>query len=550
MQAQRDALERTLQKYQELTRSLRAELNTLTPISALPAEILDIIFWFCITLCGRYDSERLQSIEPQRIRISQVCQKWRYVALQSARLWRTIILSCKLECAEEAARRTQNLPLIVATHKHWSRPLDKYISQFILPELPRIGHLELDLAVVNILDSLPGNVDARCLSSVKITGSEQGFRDYSFHFHELVTEEPPSYMFGLFRTSSLLHTVELELFSGIWEALACCTSLKHLTVLGGYIHKRPTITKSSFAEVTGALCRMSSLETLHIYCDFDTRSLNSPVKEIHLPRLHTLTMTGYSLHCAELLVLLSYPPSVFANLGKMDCHTPNDRGHEDARSIADSLRLSISKVAPEGSQSLIACCWTEDKGAIHVKGWTTRESSFKWSSLDSHLDVSVIASATIVEHFLRYLPLWSVRALNIKGHDRDICVASIKLLQSLENVQKLRIHQIDLHQVDALFALVDGRHPFPNLSMLRLSTIEFTPCPRETLCLEACNTCVHRLEHILKRTDVHGNPRRLKKLKICQPDRKRAEDLLSPDDLRMLVSHTMGEVAEVIKVVD
>ncbi|GLB35620.1 putative F-box-like [Lyophyllum shimeji] len=88
----------------EALSAVRAKLNDLAPISALPAEVLECIFEICVSWL--YEYRRPQN----RLAWTQVCRKWRSVSLSAARLWRCIDLSDSL-LTDEFLLRSGSAPI-------------------------------------------------------------------------------------------------------------------------------------------------------------------------------------------------------------------------------------------------------------------------------------------------------------------------------------------------------------------------------------------------------------------------------------------------------
>lgn len=271
--------------------------------------------------------------------------------------------------------------------------------------------------------------------------------------------------------------------------------------------------------------------------------------EVRLPSLRKLDMSGHPLHCAALLARLSLPPSVLANLGGM--YTPFEHEpdtEEETLEIVGALRPLISKLAPDSTEPLLACLWDEFAGRINILGWSKVVSFFGITTSQARMHIAISATDTSVDGFCQHLPLSSIRSLSFQGYDyydQAPGDASTRLLRSLSNIEELCLEEVNLYWTDTLFALVDGQHPFPKLQALYLRRIGIEVCSEDALSPETCIRCVHRLEHILSKTDAEGSLRKFRSLRILQPVE---EGLISHDELKLLISN-IGSV-DVLEVVD
>ncbi|TEB12704.1 hypothetical protein FA13DRAFT_1599092, partial [Coprinellus micaceus] len=86
-------------------------LNALSPVNALPIELLSRIFALNAAIVMEAVSgapQRKRSLE--RIRIAHVCRHWREVALGSAELWSNILFT-RRKIAELMLKRSNSAPL-------------------------------------------------------------------------------------------------------------------------------------------------------------------------------------------------------------------------------------------------------------------------------------------------------------------------------------------------------------------------------------------------------------------------------------------------------
>ena len=88
--------------------SVLNKLNTLAPISSLPAEILEHIFGFCVSWIYGYEKTK------HSLAWTQVCFSWRRISFNSIRLWQRIDL-CNSRYANQFLVRSKEAPLSVVS---------------------------------------------------------------------------------------------------------------------------------------------------------------------------------------------------------------------------------------------------------------------------------------------------------------------------------------------------------------------------------------------------------------------------------------------------
>lgn len=103
--------EAIIQRVAEHTRSLREYRNTFLPIGQLPVEILAEVFQFCPP---QEDELAIQRSRPQNwLGFSQVCRRWRGIALDDAAIWATPVSSTP-QLALLMISRAKNYPLSIS----------------------------------------------------------------------------------------------------------------------------------------------------------------------------------------------------------------------------------------------------------------------------------------------------------------------------------------------------------------------------------------------------------------------------------------------------
>ncbi|KAF8162715.1 hypothetical protein B0H34DRAFT_291766 [Crassisporium funariophilum] len=88
--------------------SVRSQLQSLVPISQLPAEILEEIFDICVSWLYEYQ----KATHRHSLAWTQVCCSWRRISIDSSRLWHRIDL-CNFRYAAEFLVRSKEAPLSI-----------------------------------------------------------------------------------------------------------------------------------------------------------------------------------------------------------------------------------------------------------------------------------------------------------------------------------------------------------------------------------------------------------------------------------------------------
>ncbi|TEB25925.1 hypothetical protein FA13DRAFT_1796022 [Coprinellus micaceus] len=123
--SQRAAIEQQRGQLMAALQYLDSCLNALSPVNALPIELLSRIFALNAAIVMEAVSgapQRKRSLE--RIRIAHVCRHWREVALGSAELWSNILFT-RRKIAELMLKRSNSAPLTIAL-----RQVDTHCSLF------------------------------------------------------------------------------------------------------------------------------------------------------------------------------------------------------------------------------------------------------------------------------------------------------------------------------------------------------------------------------------------------------------------------------------
>ncbi|KAF8653634.1 hypothetical protein AX16_003786 [Volvariella volvacea WC 439] len=125
----------------DLVRQLRTRRNAIPSINQLPRELLREIMHHV-----KEDTMTAGRVSNQWVKVAQVCQHWRDVALGSSTLWTTIVAPpARVEWIEELCKRSRSAPLSlvhIITHRTVkNRYLMRGQCEFSVPDVAKIGSL-------------------------------------------------------------------------------------------------------------------------------------------------------------------------------------------------------------------------------------------------------------------------------------------------------------------------------------------------------------------------------------------------------------------------
>ncbi|KZT25450.1 hypothetical protein NEOLEDRAFT_1133365 [Neolentinus lepideus HHB14362 ss-1] len=117
-------------------------LNALLPIARLLPELLAEIFLYDMNIeeCSAYNTSPCYGYD-YRVRIAQVCQHWRQVALQDPRLWADISISNGRQHVKEMIIRSKEALLAISGGLSSSKD-DRASLTLILAELHRVHDID------------------------------------------------------------------------------------------------------------------------------------------------------------------------------------------------------------------------------------------------------------------------------------------------------------------------------------------------------------------------------------------------------------------------
>ncbi|TFY81697.1 hypothetical protein EWM64_g2316 [Hericium alpestre] len=278
---------------------LRTRRNALSPISALPAEVLVHIFEFCAAIYppAPYKEQHLGWIE-----VTHVCRLWRDTAIQLSSLWSNIYFRLGSQWAEVMLARAKTAPINL--RKDVSVASQRSLD-LISEHIPRARELSL-IGPINVIKSIifTSPPPSEILKAIELRPDNVSGLDIPSTNFEL-----PGAIVGSRLPS--LRRLALRAFWIPWSAPILC-GLTHLEMQlhrprnpadDGYLN-------SSHEKIFCALMNMPGLETLilmHCFPPGPWKDGGSDV--LQLPRLKVLQLEGSSAACFGIPKRLLVPPS-------------------------------------------------------------------------------------------------------------------------------------------------------------------------------------------------------------------------------------------------
>ena len=344
-----------------LARFPRSRCSAVTPISALPPELLVQIFRLYALEVPPW-SGRVQKLG--WIGVTHVCRRWRQVALGDSSLWARITgLSPNAKWISEMLVRARNAPLVV---DFVVTPAPEVLSMFP-PHIFRIR--ELRLRGPSLVRS-QGLREICALEAPALEHFELGISTpYPVTFHQL----GGTTLFG--GRTPKLRTLSLFKVSIPWSLIprGQLTQLK-VTIFRGI--STPTSLPSDPNQLLDLLINSPDLEVLVLEFCLPAILFQAPDGQaIHLPRLSRLCLGGSTSCVANLLKMLQLPPFTTLRLRCISENSSTDNinvilplvsahFHNPAPVEFRSLRIAITNL-----NSLI------DRMMVDVAAYTTHPES-------------------------------------------------------------------------------------------------------------------------------------------------------------------------------
>ncbi|KAI0263172.1 hypothetical protein BC834DRAFT_887656 [Gloeopeniophorella convolvens] len=289
----------------QLDRSFGSYHNSIIPISSLPSDILARIFE---QLVPDYPPDRWERIKLGWIIVTQVCQRWRRVAVEEAKLWVEPVFSLGPKWVSEMTARAQGAPVEInfpdldpkfeATESLYLETIRKHLSHIRTLKFPK--YPQLSTTSTDLFDS-----PAPLLESF-VMGQEP-FR--VLPGSRLFAGEAPN-----LRTISLCH------ISSPWASFPH-TSLSKLKVVfpKAVPSSQERCLNDSTADLLTLLTHSPALEEL------------ARPRSLQLPKLKKLEIAGEIDRVVQLLGLLDLPTDVSLSF---HCISAQQSGSDSRRIFA------------------------------------------------------------------------------------------------------------------------------------------------------------------------------------------------------------------------
>jgi len=339
------------------TRSPRSRRSAVTPISALPPELLVKIFRFYALEVPPW-SGRVQKLG--WIGVTHVCRHWRQVALGDSSLWARITgFSPNAKWVSEVLVRARNAPLVV---DFAISPVPEILSE-LTPHIFRIHELRLRGLSV---DRPQGLQEICALEAPALEHFELGVSaPYPVTFHQLGGTT-------LFRgRAPKLRTLSLSKVYIPWSLIprGQLTQLKITLVRGMSTPSTPLPSDSN--QLLDLLINSPDLEVLVLeFCLPAMLFQASNGRAIHLPRLSHLCLGGSTSRVANLLKMLQLPSSTTLHLR---CISENP-SIDNFNIILPLVSAHFHNPAPAEFRSLRMAINTLN-GLVDVAAYTTHPES-------------------------------------------------------------------------------------------------------------------------------------------------------------------------------
>ncbi|KAI0812636.1 hypothetical protein BC629DRAFT_1474512 [Irpex lacteus] len=284
---------------------LNTSRNAQAPISKLPAEMMCRIFRLCAP-----------SLENINLALSQVCTRWRELALCDPYLWRTPIL-CRPKLASMMLSRAKSVPLLVESGgDRWTEHGDVHLG-IVETALRQCAVTSLTLAA-RLLDlrasmELLTNKSSHTLEHLHITRT--------FEYHSPLDDRTESYLHIPTRALRTLHLVECVPYpSSPFSALVSV----HIN-LGGY--QACKMNTNTLIQLLRGSPNLETLALLNTLTSIEASSEASFISRCDLPPqlslLHLKTLELHDTLCCLLLATsaMDFPSLRVANvrMGDTDC---------------------------------------------------------------------------------------------------------------------------------------------------------------------------------------------------------------------------------------
>ncbi len=459
-----EAIDKEIAVHEAALRKLRTRRNTLAPISKIPAELLAEIFILAKPLDTPYPEDlekHYRDIDEIRgwLNVACVCQNWRNVALNAARMWNRLDL-CSIKDLEWAAKvlaRSQHAPLHVKcsdSERDWT------VLSAILAHMDRIEHLEIDSVATD--DSI---VLSRIMAMIGLNDALDSLQ--SLRLRKLA---------GLYNATHSVHDGIHRFFSAIQmpylqtldvEGFTLPPTTPVLPQLRQLTYEPPPQANSSLAAMLSILRSMPSLERLEIGSALQTP--DAAIEEgsnVELPKLTHIVYNTTHFKGSSLFRHIHYPSSARV---KFTSQLSYDHVH-GTLCIDDLKAIMLHMGDNDGAASV-------HSNTVVIHDLDGAHFHMRVSNQD--VRVLELKIPTASEDTLPLFRL-SVMFPRSQAQTFRLCgFSSVKegdwasLFRQHEYVQSLEAEEVNLACIRALFKPSDAdQPPFPRLKTLQLGNCD------------------------------------------------------------------------------
>ncbi|KAK7034724.1 hypothetical protein VNI00_012131 [Paramarasmius palmivorus] len=347
----------------DIIRERKSLRNSFAPVNSLPNEVLSQIFYHCTTgYTPVLTDPEDQWKRVGWISLTQVCRRWRSVALGTPSLYHTPDFEHP-SLASEMLRRGKRTPLDITIYGRYfeDKSLD-VVEQY----LDHIDH------TTNLVWLCQGNEklsevlsEVRCPAPILRTLNIEGLEGGEF----ILSDE---FLGG--KAPNLTH-LDLEFCVISWTS-PIFNQLRHLTCLSIDLDAETSIELPTAEELLAVLANLLSLRKLRLKRVIPSDSENFTGEPVHLPYLNTLSLSGTILDCVELLEHIAFPKdtSVEFDYCKSEAETPQELFGDLERFAQTLPRLLPDPMdtmnALEGLFMGIEALFLDD---LEIKAWTSQK---------------------------------------------------------------------------------------------------------------------------------------------------------------------------------
>jgi len=297
-QTLRNAVDKRIRELEDEIRTLKTFRNASAGTAALPTEILSLIFLEC-TKVPAFTCPLNAPDRPTWLAITQVCRKWRAVALNCPSLWSRVLFDCSPQFTDLMVERSREVPLNV-----WLHPYIKQISYERIAKVfsqHRLHSLTWTKSTIGLnrlcFDSgrniLSAILDQTALESVIL--DDRTF--YSPLDPRIVIPE------AAFSGALALERLEIKNCQiSSWKFIPPSSRLGILKLRNSSSF-RPTL--EEFLDTLSSTSRLEELELQWILPLKESRPSHAPL--ISLPSVQSLTLYGTADEVAQFLQFTSIP---------------------------------------------------------------------------------------------------------------------------------------------------------------------------------------------------------------------------------------------------